>query len=100
MCNYFIWRQQDTTQNSIAAVAQSLYSHNELSGKSSDQQQELIFQKGINWNDYAPKYKRGRLIIKEIYEKNGAKRNRWTSTEVPIFTQDRSFLQALIPENK
>jgi tRNA(His) guanylyltransferase len=106
--NYFIWRQQDTTRNSIAAVAQSLYSHKQLHGKTSDEQQELIFQKGINWNDYAAKYKRGRVILKETYEKlpdaNDVKsksslRTRWVSVGAPIFTQERDFLRNLIPEN-
>ncbi|MDJ1468305.1 tRNA(His) guanylyltransferase Thg1 family protein [Xanthocytophaga flava] len=94
--NYFIWRQQDATRNSISNVAQSLYTHKELINKSSVQKQELIFQKGINWNDYAPRYKRGRIITKESFEKQGALRNRWTVSDVPIFTQDRSFLQNLL----
>lgn len=104
--NYFIWRQQDTTRNSISSVAQSLYSSKELHGKNTDEQQELIFQKGINWNDYAPKYKRGRMIVKETYEKSPeddkgqtAMRTRWVSIEVPIFTQDRNFLSERIPNN-
>ena len=104
--NYFIWRQQDTTRNSISSVAQSLYSSKELHGKNTDEQQELIFQKGINWNDYAPKYKRGRMIVKETYEKapeddkgQTAMRTRWVSIEVPIFTQDRNFLAERIPNN-
>lgn len=97
--NYFIWRQQDTTRNSISSVAQSLYSHKELNGKGNDEKQELIFQKGINWNDYAPKYKRGRLIEKVAFEKNGAIRNKWTSVEVPVFTKEREFLNSRIISN-
>lgn len=104
--NYFIWRQQDTTRNSISSVAQSLYSSKDLHGKNTDDQQDLIFQKGINWNDYAPKYKRGRMIVKETYEKapeddkgQTAMRTRWVSIEVPIFTQDRNFLAERIPNN-
>lgn len=104
--NYFIWRQNDTVRNSISSVAQSLYSHKELNGKNTSEQQELIFQKGTNWNDFAPKYKRGRMIIKESYEKASeddkgqtAMRTRWVSVEVPIFTQDRSFLTERIPNN-
>lgn len=62
--NYFIWRQQDATRNSISSVAQSLYSHKELHGVSSDAKQELIFQKGINWNDYPSRMKRGGFIAK------------------------------------
>lgn len=63
--NYFIWRQQDATRNSIQAVAQSLYSHKELNGKNTDQLQELIWQKGQNWNDYPVGQKRGRVILKQ-----------------------------------
>lgn len=97
--NYFIWRQQDTTRNSISSVARSLYSHKALNGKSNDEKQELIFLKGINWNDYAPKYKRGRLIEKLPFEKNGALRGKWTSVEVPVFTKERAFLNDRILNN-
>ncbi len=97
--NTVLWRQQDTTRNSIQSVAQSLYSQKELHGKSSDKLQELIFQKGINWNDYSPKYKRGRIIIKESFLKEGAERSRWVMVEPPIFTQDKDFLMNLIPNN-
>ena len=106
--NYFIWRQQDTTRNSISSVAQALYGSKQLHGKNTDAQQELIFQKGINWNDYAPKYKRGRIILKETYEKpldetdsksKSSIRTRWASLETPIFTQEREFLKNLIPDN-
>lgn len=91
--NYLLWRQQDATRNSISSVAQSLYSHKELISKTGDQMQELIFQKGVNWNDYPPRYKRGRLIVKEAYEKKGAQRFRWTAIDIPIFTQDKEFLK-------
>ena len=59
VANMVIWRQKDCVRNSISSVAQSLYSHKELNNKTSNEQQEMIFQKGINWNDYAPKLKRG-----------------------------------------
>lgn len=104
--NYFIWRQQDTTKNSISSVARSLYSHKELNGKHSNDLQEMIFQKGINWNDLPTSQKRGRIILKETYEKKAEEneksssiRTRWTSVEIPIFTQDRSFLTSKIPDN-
>ena len=74
--NYLIFRQQDATRNSISSVAQSLYSHKELNGVSSDAQQELIFQKGINWNDYPSRMKRGGFIekVRELWVKpKGAK---------------------------
>ena len=98
--NYLIWRQQDATRNSISSVAQSLYSPKELHGKNSDQQQELIFQKGINWNDYSYREKRGAIITKVPYELNGTMRTKWVSVETPIFTQEKEFLNNLIPNNQ
>ena len=98
--NYFIWRQQDATRNSISAVAQSLYPAKELHGKNSDQLQELCWQKGINWNDFAPRYKRGRMVVKEEYEKQGAVRNRWVPIEIPVFTQEKAFLSNFFPKTE
>jgi tRNA(His) guanylyltransferase len=63
--NYFLWRQQDATRNSINSAAQALYSHKELHEKSCSEMQEMMFQKGVNWNNYPDKYKRGTVIIKE-----------------------------------
>ena len=96
--NYFIWRQQDTTRNSISSVAQSMFSHRELENKNTDQMQEMCFQKGVNWNDFSAKLKRGRLIVKQNYEKDGATRSKWVSVEPPIFTQEREMLKVLIPK--
>lgn len=97
--NYFIWRQQDTVRNSISSVAQSLYSSKELHGKNTDQMQEMIFQKGINWNDYDGQLKRGRLIIKKEYVgSNETIRSKWEIVTPPTFTQERELLNNLIPK--
>lgn len=95
--NYFIWRQQDTVRNSISSVAQSLYSSKELHKVNISEMKELCFEKGINWNDFEPKKKRGRLIVKEYYQKGKPKRSRWTSISPPTFTQERDKLTELIP---
>ena len=97
--NYFIWRQQDATRNSIISTAQSLYSQKELYGKKTNEMQDICFLKGINWNDYDPSLKRGRLITKTEYEKEGAKRTEWSVyNDTPIFTQSRSIFSHLIPK--
>lgn len=96
--NYLIFRQNDATRNSISSVAQSLYSPKELHGKNSGVMQEMIFQKGINWNDYNPKYKRGRIIEKVPYMVGESQRSKWESVECPIFTQERDWLSSRIPE--
>jgi len=104
--NYFVFRQQDTVRNSISSVAQSLYSHKELNGKNNSEQQEMIFQKGTNWNDLFPKLKRGRFITKVMTEKEADPnipnsvttiRSAWVSIECPTFTKEREFLIEKIP---
>lgn len=57
--NYLMWREDDATKNSITMAAQHYYSHNELHGKRSSDKQELLWQKGVNWNDYPNFFKRG-----------------------------------------
>lgn len=90
--NYFIWRQQDATRNSIQSLAQSLYSHKELHKKNTDELQELCFQKGHNWNDLPTYLKRGICCIKNSDAYN-LERPWWdVDTDIPIFTQDRTYL--------
>ena len=101
--NYFIWRQQDAVRNSISSVAQSLYSPRELHGVKTDQMQELIFQKGINWNDYSTRQKRGSVIRKfDVELKSGDvtyTRSKWKEdTNTPTFTQDRNYIKSLLPQ--
>jgi tRNA(His) guanylyltransferase len=103
--NYFVWRQQDTVRNSISSVAQTLYSSKELNGKNMSQQQDMIFDKGINWNDYDSTLKRGRFVYKQSYvigetitgtEK--ATRTRWVARACPTFTAEPLFLDLYIPK--
>lgn len=98
VCNYFIWRQQDATRNSIQMVAQSLFSHRQLQNKNCDQLQEMMFQEhNINWNDYSTVYKRGSCVTKEQYTENDVARSRWVvDTNIPIFTQDRNYIDRLV----
>jgi len=108
--NTLIWRQKDATRNSIQLVAQSLYSHKELHNKNTSQLQEMIFQKGINWNDYPAGKKRGRLVKKVYFEvlpnpldetkdwqSQATTRSRWDVVDPPVFTKDRNFLREIIP---
>ena len=60
--NCFLWRELDATKNSISMAAQHYYSHKELNGKNGSEKQEMLFQKGVNWNDYPSFFKRGTYI--------------------------------------
>lgn len=62
--NYLIWRENDTTRNSVSSAARAHYSHKEVNKKKSAEMQEMLFQKGINWNDYPVFFKRGSYFQK------------------------------------
>lgn len=99
--NYFIWRQQDATRNSIQMVGQANFSHKQLHKKSCDDIQEMLFQeKSINWNDLRTPEKRGVCIIKEQYKLNNEQetiRTRWTvDQDIPVFTQDREYIERFL----
>lgn len=108
VCNYFIWRQQDSTRNSIQSVGQANFSQRELNGKScNDIQDMLMMQKSINWNNYATTLKRGSCCIKiddsiTKYDEVGnicdyIPISKWAiDNEIPIFTQDRNYVEKLI----
>jgi tRNA(His) guanylyltransferase len=57
--NYILWREQDATKNSISMAAQAVFSHTALHGKSGSEKQEMLWQRGINWNDYPDFFKKG-----------------------------------------
>ena len=98
VCNYFIWRQQDATRNSILMVAQSHFSHKEMQGKTCDALQDMLFkERGVNWNDYTPIEKHGACIVREAYMNGDAQRHRWVvDKETPIFTRDRNYIESLV----
>ena len=106
--NYFIWRQNDATRNSINSLGYANFSTKELHGLNNSQVQEKLFQeKGINWNDCSTVEKRGTCVIKKEITKdtqtpNGiipVVRNEWVIDEdIPIFTQDRNYIESVLPE--
>ena len=101
--NCLIWRQQDSTRNSIQMVGQANFSHKQLQGKNcNDIQDMLMLQKGINWNDYPTTLKRGSCCIKKPFKINEGTeketiRNKWViDNEIPIFTQDKDYVNRLV----
>jgi len=64
--NALLWREFDATKNSISMAASAYYSPAELLNKNGSEKQEMLFQKGVNWNDYPPFFKRGSYIMPQI----------------------------------
>lgn len=83
--NYFIWRQRDWERNSIQMLARKYYSHKELLGKTTNEQQEMIFQKGENWNDLPVMWKRGRVINRNTI-----------NVEIPEFSKNDTYIESFM----
>lgn len=60
--NALIWRELDATKNAISMAAQHYFSHKELQGKHGGEMQEMLFSKGVNFNDYPSFFKRGSYV--------------------------------------
>jgi tRNA(His) 5'-end guanylyltransferase len=58
----FLWREDDATKNSISMAASAYYSDAELDGKNSSVKQEMLWHKGVNWNDFPAFFKRGTYV--------------------------------------
>lgn len=85
--NYFIWRQQDASRNSVQMFGHHFFSQSRMHGlKNSEVQDLLMMEKGINWNDVPIWMKRGTCIFPPHL----------IDREIPIFTQDRSYIQRLL----
>lgn len=65
-CNLIYWRQLDATRNSIQMVGQANFSHRELQCCSCNKIQDMLHeQRGINWNDFPTRWKRGTAWTRE-----------------------------------
>jgi tRNA(His) guanylyltransferase len=74
--NTFLWRELDATKNSISMAARAYYPHAELHEKDGAEMQELLWQKGVNWNDYPAFFKRGTYVQRRTV------RRAFTATEL------------------
>lgn len=88
--NYFLWRQQDATRNSIQTYARAYFSHKELHQKSCNDIQQMLFeQHDVNWNDLPSWKKRGSHVYRVPDEVRGGT---WMyNTEMPII--DKVFTE-------
>ena len=94
VCNYFVWRQQDATRNSIQMMARARFSHRECNNKNTAQLQDMIHAAGDNWNNLPTRYKRGRCVVRVASERAGVVRHEWVmDQDPPIFSRDREYVE-------
>lgn len=95
--NYFIWRQNDASRNSIQGLAQAHFSQKQLQNLNNSQlQDKLMLEKNINWNDCTTVEKRG-TCVKRISVDGEVD---WTiDNDIPIFTKDRNYVEEVLPKD-
>jgi len=62
--NNLIWRQQDAIRNSIQMLGQANFSHAQLQKKNTGEIQDMLIEKGINWNNLETYKKQGSCCYK------------------------------------
>lgn len=94
--NYFIWRQEDASKNSVQMLAQTLYSQKQLQGLHTGEMQNKMFEeKSINWNNIEVRFKRGLACYRKevpMVSNNGVRKKVIIDTEIPIFKENRDFI--------
>jgi tRNA(His) 5'-end guanylyltransferase len=104
VCNYFLWRQQDSSRNSVQMLARSLFSHKECENKNNFELQELCSQKGVNWSECPTSQRHGRCIVKQVTPHTAmnpqtgkyvtTQRSKWiVDNEIPVFSQNRQYIE-------
>ena len=96
VANYFIWRQNDATRNSIQSLAQANFSQKQIHSLNNSQLQDKLHgEKDINWNDCKTVEKRGSCVI-HVFDKS-INRSRWiVDEEIPVFTQSRDYIENIL----
>ena len=94
--NYFIWRQNDATRNSIQSLAQANFSQKQIHSLNNSQLQDKLHEeKGINWNDCKTVEKRGSCVV-HVFDKS-INRSKWIiDEEIPIFIQSRDYIENIL----
>lgn len=97
--NNLYWRQLDASRNSVSQLAHYYFSTKELYKKStSDMQDMLMLEKGVNWNNIPTRLKRGTCCVKVLEQENvvintDRKMYKWVlDTEAPIFTLNWKYI--------
>jgi len=108
---YFNWRQQDATRNSLNMLASCHFSHKDLQGKKTEDKHEMLHTKGINWNNMSIPFKRGRVVRREpnkrvvsyVHKKTKQELSKeieemaWiVDQKIPVFGRDKSYLEGLV----
>lgn len=67
--NVLLWRWFDARKNSVAMLAQSIFSHKELQGKDGLTMKQMCEERGYNWDNYPDFFKWGTFVQRKTVER-------------------------------
>lgn len=94
--NAILWREMDATKNAISMAVGAYYSAKQLHGKSGAEKQEMLFAKGINFNDYPAFFKRGTFLRRVTRERELTDDERARIPEGHRPTGEQTFLRSSV----
>lgn len=90
--NYFIWRQQDASRNSVQMFGRHYFSHKQLHQKNVSQIQDMLMaEHNFNWNDAPTWMKRGFAVYRNP-DSLSSVAPYVIDSNIPLFTADREFI--------
>lgn len=102
--NYFVWRNKDAIRNSILALAQSLFPHKELQGKSQTDCYRMVEEAGSSWEAQPLAARFGSIVVRkealgglDPATNESVIRHRWDGENAWEFTTARERLGSLVP---
>jgi len=93
--NYFIWRQQDASRNSVQMLGRHYFSHKQMHEKNVSQIQDMLMEDhGVNWNNIDTWKRRGTCVERVVARVTDGEPETEVRVdrEIPIFTQDREYV--------
>lgn len=93
--NYFLWRQQDASRNSVNMLGRFYFSQKEMHGKSISEVQEMLWSKHqVNWDALTTWKKRGACVYQRAdWSPFMSFPRGMIDDDPPIFSQDRPFVE-------
>lgn len=87
--NYFVWRQNDASRNSLSKFCRNFFSATELLEKQKNDMHEMLYGVNKNWAiDLPDSFKNGVFVTKtSIYD------------ECPVFSKNREIIDQLMIKN-
>lgn len=98
VCNYFIWRQQDTIRNSIQMFARLMFSSKQLHGKNCNEILAMCKKSNNDWCEIDMRWKHGVCVFKqEVSNESGTTRMKWSPDYLtPEFIHDRDYINKFV----